>query len=242
MKQPSTRHLDALPGITELKKLCQSIATLDAIICPEWEYRYYSYNSHWGEQQEMASMRDGSGDEYYIIFNPHGALIYGLAHESPMSPWRPEEGQSNRQRLPASERRPRMWPGVIDAVPEAFQEFIQTEPVKSTGATFCIWRHYGQQWQIGDITFPSDAYADGSADLLLMLDGQPATYRKWAVDYYEERFEGELRNLPLPWVKYVYQHQPITREFVRKLNPALEDWDQLANELREIGYLQPIKK
>jgi hypothetical protein len=70
-----------------LKKLCQSLATLDAIMSPEWEYRYYSFNSKWAEGEMMASMRNGSGDEYFILFNSEGAIMKGFAHESSMSPW-----------------------------------------------------------------------------------------------------------------------------------------------------------
>jgi hypothetical protein len=250
MKNPSTRNLTALPGIDELKKICQSIATLDAIICPDWESRYYSYNSKWSEQEEVASMQNGSGDQYYIVFNPHGALFYGFAHESSMSPWN-LGGIKNRglkEKISGwfapgkSPSEQQGWPGVVEDVPDAFREFISTEPVKSTGVTFCIWRGYGEnQWQIGDIAFPDDQYGDGSQDLLLMLNGIPSTYRKWAVEYYEDQFEHELRKLPLRLVEYVYQHRPITVDFVQQLNPHLEDWAHLISQLEEIGYLHQIK-
>ena len=42
----------------ELINKLKHLALLDAIIEPEWEYRYYSYNSHWSESEEMASLRD----------------------------------------------------------------------------------------------------------------------------------------------------------------------------------------
>ncbi|MFL5245765.1 MAG: hypothetical protein ACJ8FY_27140 [Gemmataceae bacterium] len=61
----STRNL-ALPSIEELRKLCQSIATLDAILSPEWELRYYSFNNSWAAGAACASMRNGSGDDYFI--------------------------------------------------------------------------------------------------------------------------------------------------------------------------------
>jgi hypothetical protein len=34
----STRHLSNLPDIDNLRRLCQSLAMLDAILSPEWEY------------------------------------------------------------------------------------------------------------------------------------------------------------------------------------------------------------
>lgn len=77
--------LKSLPDIEDLRKLTQSLAMLDAIMSPEWEYRYYSFNSKWGEGEMMASMRNGSGDEYFILFDSHGAikLVAGGGIEPP---------------------------------------------------------------------------------------------------------------------------------------------------------------
>ena len=60
---------------------------LDAII-PEWEYRYYSFNAHWGPGEVLASMRNGSGDEYYLLFSSAGAILKRFAHEAPMTPYK----------------------------------------------------------------------------------------------------------------------------------------------------------
>ena len=56
--------------IENLKKKLKSLAIADAIIEPEWEYRYFSYNSQWGQNEEMASMRDGSGGHWFVLFEP----------------------------------------------------------------------------------------------------------------------------------------------------------------------------
>lgn len=32
----------------------QALAMLDAIVCPDWEGRYYSFNVSWGEAEAMA--------------------------------------------------------------------------------------------------------------------------------------------------------------------------------------------
>ena len=40
----STRDLKLLPDIDVLRRAIQSIAMLDAILSPEWEFRYYSFN------------------------------------------------------------------------------------------------------------------------------------------------------------------------------------------------------
>ncbi len=58
------QRLASLPDVESLKRLSQSLAILDAIMSPDWEFRYYSFNSKWSEGEMMASMRDGSGDDY----------------------------------------------------------------------------------------------------------------------------------------------------------------------------------
>ncbi|MDF1698687.1 MAG: hypothetical protein P1U56_22735 [Saprospiraceae bacterium] len=34
---------------------------MEAIISPEWEYRYYSYQKDWSEIEEFCEMRNGHG-------------------------------------------------------------------------------------------------------------------------------------------------------------------------------------
>lgn len=55
---------------------------LDAILCPEWEYRYYCYDQRWAPGHQRASMRDGTGNEYSVVFSAPGALIRGFAPDS----------------------------------------------------------------------------------------------------------------------------------------------------------------
>jgi hypothetical protein len=86
MKSPSTRALDDLPSIDDLIRLSKGLAMLDAILSPEWEYRYYSFDSKWRPGVLMASMRNGSGDGVFILFDKHGAAIKGFDHEAIMSP------------------------------------------------------------------------------------------------------------------------------------------------------------
>ena len=105
--------LATLPDIENLRRLTQSLAMLDAIMSPDWEYRYYSFNSKWDEGEMMASMRNGSGDGYFILFNSHGAIMKGFDHESAMSPWSAEEEK--------------LWPGIFEDVPDEFQSFL-SEP------------------------------------------------------------------------------------------------------------------
>ena len=208
-------RLARIPNVETLKKLCQSLATLDAIISPEWDYRYYSFNSKWAEGEMMASMRNGSGDEYFILFNSQGAIMKGFAHESSMSPWATESEQ--------------VWRGVLDEVPSEFQEFL-TEPAFSMGdTTFCIWRRkVDPSWQVGQIDYPEEDDPDGSEDLLFILDGAPTTYREFAEQYYE-------RPVDLAAVTHVYEQKPLTSEILEALNAEVSRED-LKSDLEQIGY------
>ena len=209
------RALASIPEIDALKRLCQSLATLDAIMSPEWDYRYFSFNSKWADGEMMASMRNGCGDEYFIFFNSLGAIMKGFAHESPMSPW--------------SNERDRVWPGVLDDVPAEFADFL-TEPAFSMETTtFCIWRGNGDSsWQTGKIQYPDGADPDGSDDLLFALDGDPETYKEFAKDYYECAVD-------LPAVQSIYQHQPLTTQIAKILNPEVE-LESIRSDLEEIDY------
>jgi hypothetical protein len=213
----STRDLRGLPGIDELRRLCQSLAMLDAVLMPEWEYRYYSFNSRWSRGQQMASMRDGCGNEWFILFGRHGAAMKGFDHESPMA---------HPDRCP--------WPGVLDGVPKAFASFLKEPAFSMQDTTFCVWRRYGDRaWSVGAIDFPPGADPDGSAWLLAILDGRPQTYRRWAEGYYE-------RDVPLKWVRAVYEHRPLTEALVRGLNPELA-LAELREDGEEIGYPAPAE-
>ena len=212
---PSTHSLAALPNAGKLEKLCQSLAILDAILSPEWGSRYYSFNSHWAEKTALASMRDGSGDDYFILFLPAGVVIKGFAHEAAMSPYRVQP--------------PSVWPGVLDALPEALRVPLSNPALSMDDVTFCLWNTVqDQKWVRGDIEFPDAPFYDGSEDLLGVLDGNPETYRRYAAEYYE-------RELSLGAIDTIYKHQPLTKSGLKRLNPEVTLKD-LAEDIAEIGY------
>lgn len=204
-----------MPDIEGLRALTRSLAMLDAVVCPEWEYRYYSFDSNWGEDEEMASMRNGSGDHYFALFSPSGAILKGFAHESAGSRYANEE-QS-------------VGPGSLDDVPQVFSAFLQEPTLEMEATTFCIWRTYNDlAWQRSHSQVTDESDSDGSEDLLSILDGKPGTYKAWAEDYYE-------RPIDLKAVEHIYQYHPLTREVVAALNPDLS-FEDLAADIEQIGY------
>lgn len=74
--------IDRLPDVRGFTRLTQSLAALDAVLSPDWEYRYYSFNAAWSDGEMMASMRDGCGDLWFAWISSVGVALHGLAHES----------------------------------------------------------------------------------------------------------------------------------------------------------------
>src|SRR5262245_49362203 len=154
----STRDLSGLLDIDALKRLLQSMAMLDAILSPEWEYRYYSFNSKWAKGEQIGSMRDGCGDDFFALFNKHGCFLKGFVHTARMSPhW--------------GRKRKGVWPGVLDSVPKEFEGGLNEPAFSMEDTTFCIWRQYGDdRWRRGEIKFPRGwKDPDGSVALLSPL-------------------------------------------------------------------------
>lgn len=208
----ATKDLRLLPEPVTLRRLTRSLAMLDAILSPEWEYRYYSFNSKWSEGEMMASMRNGSGDHWFAIFCAAGVALHGLAHEAPaFRPGKP-------------------WPGIFEQLPVEFHQNLLHEPAFTTAdSTFCVWRRAGEtRWSCGPVDLPEGADPDGSADMLSILAGDPRDYVAFAEEYYE-------RELATDDVAAIYRHQPLDSALVRRLNPDVE-LAALAQDREEIGY------
>ncbi|MFG2694382.1 hypothetical protein [Kitasatospora sp. NPDC048407] len=211
----------SLPGIAELQDHCRTLAVLDAILLPVWHDRYFSYDARWGAAagEEMASMRDGSGDEYSIVFGPAGAYVRGFAHETEMSPYRDEDHE--------------VWPGVLDEVPAAFAAQVAEPAFRdengTPAVTACLWRESTDPaWRHGTIDFPAGADPDGADGLFeLLTDRRPEAYHAHA----EEQLEDEI---DLAAVRAVFAGRPLTDDLVAALNPELTLAD-LADDLAEIG-------
>ena len=155
----STKDFSALPDRKKLQSICKAISVLDAILCQEWEYRYYSYNNKWADHEEVFEMRDGSGDQMLILFLQDACVINGFAHE-----YKQPDKKALTQKMPS-----------------VFDEFILGEPVKSIGTTFCLWTTENEGWKTGDIGNNKDR----SEEMLNIFDGNPQTYIDWAAEYFE---------------------------------------------------------
>ncbi|MFP1132674.1 hypothetical protein [Asticcacaulis sp. W401b] len=132
------------------------MAVVDCILMPEWEYRYFSFNSLWNseENEKMASMRTGQGHEYFISFSSKGAIgkVYSGIDAMPFAiEW--------------------------DKVPRVFEGFKLEPAFKTEETSFLFWREaLAEQWSVN----PSlESY-----NLLSFLVGGADFYQKWAENYY----------------------------------------------------------
>jgi hypothetical protein len=209
----STKDFSLLPNKQNFQNLCKAISVLDAIICQEWEFRYYSYNSKWGEGEEYFEMNDGCGDLMNILFLENNCVISGLAHE-----YHHDEKVEITKNLP-----------------EIYHEFIFGEPVTSNGTTFCLWTNENGTWEVGNIV----DYNDNSEEMLAIFDGNPQTYIDWASEYFEDSYKET--GIPLEIVTQIYQGKTLTKEMVLSIVEEVEDWKLLEDDLKEINYPYDFK-
>lgn len=186
-----------LPEIAALRRRSIALATLDAMISPEWEYRYYSFDPRWGPGLEMASMRNGQGDEWFLLFGSFGAALKGYDHES---------------HIPGTE----YGMTVRNTVPAPFAAFLDEPAFTMNLATFCYWREpqasaWSKVW-LDEARY--EQMPDGSADLLGLLIAPAAAYQAFAGSYFE-------RDIPLAVIEDIYRHSPLTALLVEQLNPDL---------------------
>lgn len=206
----STQKLALFPDVIGLRTLLQSMAMLDAIVCPDWEMRYYSFDTKWSAGATMGSMRSGCGDDFFALFNSYGCFLKGFAHESPIAG---EVAPENFYR----------------GLPAELEAGVKEPAFSTDDVTFCLWRAFDdKKWSRAPVPLPRGGDPDGSATLLSPLDGKPKTYRDWAEDYYEVE-------LPLDAVKAIYNQEPLTKDLIKSLNPEITMKD-LKDDIREIGY------
>ncbi|OAI16623.1 hypothetical protein A1359_07200 [Methylomonas lenta] len=215
----STRDLENLPKPDALRSLLQALALLDAILEEEWQYRYYSFNSKWSATEQMGSMRNGSGDDFFAIFDSAGCFLRGFAHESAMTPWR--------------ETPPTIWPGVLEEVPPQFENSLKEPAFHMEDTTFCIWSLASDSaWSRGSIEFPANEDdPDGSLWMLSALDGNPTTYQLFAKEYFE-------LDVGLDAITRVFAQEPLSVELLQAF-PSSRNLQDVIADAEEIGY--PIK-
>lgn len=158
----SINDFKELPSMDEVKSVAQGLALVDAIIMPEWEHRFFSFNSNWdGRGKEMmGSMRDGMGSEYFLHFSNQGVAGKVLS----------------QIQLPEVDL-------CFNTIPGEFSAFKSESAFNLENATFYFWRKFEDRaWSV--CPEGSDEYP-----LLAFLVSGCSYYEKWAETYYEKKIE-----------------------------------------------------
>lgn len=208
---PAADPVTSLPPPAELERRCMALALLDAVLCPDWESRYHSFDRHWDRDAgaRMGSMRSGSGDDVFVLFLPDGTCaIKGFDHES-------------------SALRGGTVPGVLDGIPESFGSFTAEAAFSLDAASFVAWYVAGS-WQRSRAVPAATVSIDGSAELLAALSSGPEGYAEWAADYFEVDVDSAA-------VARFFAQEPLTPALAAALSPDV-DLDALHTDLEEIGY------
>lgn len=208
----SSSSTQTIPLVSQIKQVCKATSVLDAILSPEVEYRYYTYQTNYHNNQDYFETNNGHGDYLQILIGENQGAINGFYHEL----YDYESDFPKKQDL-------------LIGVDQVYLSFYNSPLVSTIGSTFCIWLNPTQQWT----TSPKVLKEDGSEDLLDIFDLNPQTYREFAREYYEV-------DIPLATIEKIYNLEPLTLDMVNALNPDLQDFSALKKDLNQIGYPQTL--
>jgi hypothetical protein len=164
----------------------------------------------------MASMRNGSGDEWWALFHDDGwAALKGLGHES--AAW-----SAHRQTLSRALQK---------TIPKEMESFATEESFAWDSTSFAFYLPKGAaQWtRANDATKFAKETDTGEDDLLAHLTGTAADYAQFATDMYELDVSAQM-------AAHIFALKPISATTVTRINPETS-LEEIEEELFEqIGY------
>jgi hypothetical protein len=188
----------SFPDPRTLGNRAMALAMLDAIICPEFQYRYFSYDASWGDDEQVAVMRNGDGDHWFLHLSDKGAALKGYVQELP-------RGEARAMAIEVQRR-----------VPEQFGAFLHEPAFAMDAVSYFYWRRSGDPaWS--RVAHPDADLAltsDGSEDYLSILLAPASCYYDYATDYFE-------CEPPLASIEHIYALAPLTAAIVKSLNPQM---------------------
>ncbi|MER7669770.1 hypothetical protein ABTY61_15035 [Kitasatospora sp. NPDC096128] len=206
-----------LPEPEVLRARCRSLKLLDILLTESvCQAERLDYQSNWRPGVDLATMEDGSGDLYGIVFDPAGVLLYGYCYESDVARKRPGAH----------------WPGLLDGLPAGLAHYAADPELQSDDgffeATVCAWREAGAAaWQCGPVVF-AEGESDGAGQLLgVLADGRVETVSRDAEDYHERSVDRDA-------VAAFLASEPLPRWAALAIEPSL-DLEWLAAFARKIG-------
>ena len=202
----------SLPDPRTLGNRAMALAMLDAIICPEFQYRYFSYDASWCVDEQVAVMRNGDGDHWFLHISSSGAALKGYVQALP-------RGEARAMAIEVQRR-----------VPEQFDAFLHEPAFAMEAVSYCYFRRSADlAWSRVAHPHPALAqWSDGSEDYLSILLAPASCYYDYASDYFE-------CEPPLTSIEHIYALAPLTATVVKSLNPQMT-LDQARAAADAIGY------
>ncbi len=205
------RSLDTLPVPARFRELCIANAALDAILMPDWEFRYFSFNSQWDSGEQMASLRDGSGSHHFVLFRESGVFVKGFDVDSPLNT--PYTNATVDWRT--------------SMVPDDLRVALNEPAFDMEDLSFCFWATSANGFWVAGKP-PKDELLDIPLGHVHLLLDDPAVFAAWASEYYE-------RSVPTRIVRLFHQLVPLDESILHNLNGALQ-LEDIIDDLRETGY------
>ncbi|MBP1162040.1 MULTISPECIES: hypothetical protein [unclassified Rhodococcus (in: high G+C Gram-positive bacteria)] len=205
---PTRELLESLPAPEELRRRSIVLAALDAVMTtgsPKYVYR-----PGWRADESLASMDNGAGDEYSIIFGPKGTYVRGFDHESEMNTY---------DQVDAA-----LWPGLTDHLPAVFRSYIDDFTLDGVPTmTVCLWWAVGDSsWNCSDFAYPDgDVYADGASWMFGALTDWTLEDFLGHATYYGCEMSPALAH-------HLMASLPLTEEHIAALNPRADATEALA--------------
>lgn len=211
----STSDLTLMPDVESLRHRLQQMAALEAVFAVEYGEPLFAFHPGWASAEQVAAIKNGSGDEVFVHFVSAGCFIKGFAHESPMTPYKKNP--------------PELWPGLLSSVPPEFQRSLDEPAFDVLSTTFAIWRlATDSAWSTDNIKFPDRKDPDGSADLLQPLTYGVNEFTEWLAEDYEVDVDATI-------VASVFARQPLSDLQLSQLNSS-QPIETLRDAVRETGY------
>jgi hypothetical protein len=205
----------SLPALSRLKRITLSLATLDII--QGWGVRDGVFFLEARAEPPLQCFRVdmGSGDTLTALFLKSGAVVWGFAHESPMSPYAHDEEQ--------------LWPGLLDELPADMLSAYEAAREDPLAITCCFWSHDDNGWREGDVRLPKGDDPDGREHLTSLIPISATEYGEFASSYYS-------RPMDIDAIQAVYDHGRLDAELVVRIEPKIRP-SYIKEVLRKVGAL-----
>lgn len=182
----------SIPICETFRRRNQALAVLDAIVSPDWTYRYYSFDSHWPNSLGMGSMRDGSGNYWYEVSKNNDCALVLCDIEIAKS--------ENYNVL-----------SCLDNINDSFRLLLSDPAFQISEATQLLFSSNSEEWLACE-----EKYTERYEFLLRhIIHWHAEDYVHWAAEYYES-------DLNIEWVEKIYRFESLTREIASAINPNID--------------------